>query len=235
MPTYTSRPWELDESSDQTMQEAFDKANDNFELLSQGSVLDTGFITAWWGTLANIPSGWALCDGANGTPDLRNRFIVGAGDSHTQGDTGGSKDAVVVSHTHTSNTGTSGSHSHGGNTNNTGGHSHNGNTSNTGGHRHVSPDRIFTGLADSLYGSFSTGNGNRPSYSNNTNFSIPWTSNTGAHSHNINTNNTGNHSHNISTSNDGGHTHNVSVGSSGESGVDKNMPPYKALYWIMKL
>jgi microcystin-dependent protein len=38
-----------------------------------------GGIIMWSGTIANIPTGWALCNGSNGTPDLRSRFIVGAG------------------------------------------------------------------------------------------------------------------------------------------------------------
>lgn len=41
----------------------------------------TGAIMMWGGTFDNIPNGWALCDGQNGTPDLRARFIVGAGQS----------------------------------------------------------------------------------------------------------------------------------------------------------
>lgn len=50
---------------------------------------------------AGIPSGWALCDGQAGRPDLRNRFVVGSGSSYSIGNTGGSADAIVVSHTHT--------------------------------------------------------------------------------------------------------------------------------------
>jgi microcystin-dependent protein len=38
-----------------------------------------GIIQMWSGTISTIPSGWSLCNGSNGTPDLRNRFIVGAG------------------------------------------------------------------------------------------------------------------------------------------------------------
>lgn len=38
----------------------------------------TGIITAWYGLLASIPSGWVICDGASGTPDLRNMFVIGA-------------------------------------------------------------------------------------------------------------------------------------------------------------
>jgi hypothetical protein len=55
----------------------------------------------WSGSIASIPSGWLICDGTSGTPDLRNRFIVGAGSTYAVAATGGSADAVVVSHTHT--------------------------------------------------------------------------------------------------------------------------------------
>ena len=41
--------------------------------------IPTGVIVMWSGSVASIPSGWTLCDGSNGTPDLRNRFIAGAG------------------------------------------------------------------------------------------------------------------------------------------------------------
>jgi hypothetical protein len=71
----------------------------------------TGMILMWSGTIATIPSGFLLCNGSSGTPDLRNRFIIGAfsDDSGTakttvtgtSTQTGGSKDAIVVSHTHT--------------------------------------------------------------------------------------------------------------------------------------
>jgi microcystin-dependent protein len=61
----------------------------------------TGGIILWSGSVASIPSGWALCNGSNGTPDLRNRFVVGAGSTYAVDATGGSADAIVVSHTHT--------------------------------------------------------------------------------------------------------------------------------------
>jgi hypothetical protein len=76
-----------------------------------GNAFVAGMIMMWSGTIATIPSGWLLCNGSSGTPDLRDRFIVGATSddagvaktnitgSLTQ--TGGSKDAIVVSHTHT--------------------------------------------------------------------------------------------------------------------------------------
>ncbi|MEW6491438.1 MAG: hypothetical protein AB1589_02645 [Cyanobacteriota bacterium] len=46
---------------------------------SKGSPLPCGTILMWSGRSDNIPDGWALCDGNNSTPDLRSRFIVGAG------------------------------------------------------------------------------------------------------------------------------------------------------------
>lgn len=48
-----------------------------------------GMIVMWSGSAASIPAGWSLCDGTNGTPDLRDRFIVGAGMSYAVGATGG--------------------------------------------------------------------------------------------------------------------------------------------------
>jgi hypothetical protein len=76
-----------------------------------GNTFVAGMIMMWSGTIATIPSGWFLCNGSNSTPDLRNRFIIGAfsDDSGTAKttvtgsatQTGGTKDAIVVSHTHT--------------------------------------------------------------------------------------------------------------------------------------
>jgi len=61
----------------------------------------TGAILLWSGSTGSIPATWYLCDGTNGTPDLRNSFIVGAGSTYAVNATGGTADAVVVSHTHT--------------------------------------------------------------------------------------------------------------------------------------
>jgi microcystin-dependent protein len=66
----------------------------------------------WSGSIGSIPSGWFLCNGLNGTPDLRDRFVVGAGSTYAVGATGGSANAVVVSHTHTFAGNALGSHSH---------------------------------------------------------------------------------------------------------------------------
>lgn len=88
--------------------------------LAHGAHVPTGGIIMWSGATNTIPLGWQLCDGANGTPDLRNRFIVGAGGSYNLGDTGGASSVALTtaqlpSHEHSSGTlttGSSGSHEH---------------------------------------------------------------------------------------------------------------------------
>lgn len=72
---------------------------------SGGDIIPKGGIIMWSGEARNIPSGWALCDGGNGTPDLRGRFIVGAGDSYSPGDKGGEEKHKLIpgempAHTH---------------------------------------------------------------------------------------------------------------------------------------
>jgi microcystin-dependent protein len=80
---------------------------------ASGGAFVTGMILLWSGSIASIPSGWALCNGTSGTPDLRDRFVVGAGNTYAVGATGGSTtrsliEANLPSHTHTfSGTGTS--------------------------------------------------------------------------------------------------------------------------------
>ena len=63
----------------------------------------SGMIMLWSGSEASIPAGWLLCDGTSSTPNLQDRFVVGAGNTYAVGATGGSADAVVVSHTHSIN------------------------------------------------------------------------------------------------------------------------------------
>lgn len=65
--------------------------------LAHGHELPPKSILIWHGTIATIPDGFALCDGNNGTPDLTDRFVVGAGDTYDPGDTGG-----AATHTHDS-------------------------------------------------------------------------------------------------------------------------------------
>ena len=85
-----------------------------------GGTIPVGGIIMWSGTIAAISSldGWELCDGSNGTPDLRDRFVIGAttdGSDNTfpglsVDESGGSADAVVVEHNHSI---TQTDHSHG--------------------------------------------------------------------------------------------------------------------------
>lgn len=68
--------------------------------VTQNAILK-GMIVMWSGSVETIPAGYALCDGTNDTPDLRDRFVVGASSTYAVDATGGSKDAVAVSHSHT--------------------------------------------------------------------------------------------------------------------------------------
>jgi len=51
--------------------------------------IPTGVICMWSGLLANVPSGWSLCDGSSGTPDLRSKFILSVDASENPGAIGG--------------------------------------------------------------------------------------------------------------------------------------------------
>ena len=78
---------------------------------STSSPFTAGMILIWSGSIGSIPSGWVLCNGTNGTPDLRDRFVIAAGATYAVGATGGSADSIVVTHTHTA-TVTDPGHSH---------------------------------------------------------------------------------------------------------------------------
>ena len=88
--------------------------NPSTNTLKVGNIVDssgnasafvTGMIILWYGDTSNIPGGWVLCNGQNGTPDLRDRFVIGAGNNFNPGDTGGSNsvtlsEANLPSHRH---------------------------------------------------------------------------------------------------------------------------------------
>jgi hypothetical protein len=85
------------------------------------TVFPRGMIMMWNSTAASIPQGFQLCDGSNGTPDLRGQFVVGAGGTYTPGNTGGSGTVTLSisnlpGHTHSFTgsgvTGAGGAHSH---------------------------------------------------------------------------------------------------------------------------
>ena len=187
-------------------------------LNANGNVIDSGFagnstvpaggIIMWSGLISAIPTGWSLCDGTDGTPDLRNRFVVGAGDEYDRNDVGGEKsvqltESELPSHNHTMES--AGSHNHGGSTSVDGFHDHD----------------LITGRNDSTSDHASgsrkghVGNG----YSARFNEGSSWIGGAGNHSHTINS--------------DGDHTH--TINNAGGDNAHENRPPYFALAYIMKL
>jgi len=103
----------------------------------------SGGIILWSGAVVDVPSGYVLCDGSNGTPDLRNRFIVGAGDTYAVAASGGT---ASQSHTFTAD-----GHDHG--------------TSIIGGSQVVTPDPDGAVEIASVFVTGTTDNSdNRPPY-----------------------------------------------------------------------
>ena len=83
------------------------------------NAIPVGGIIMWSGTVATIPANWALCNGSNGTPDLRDKFIIGAGSTYEPAATGGAATKTLAienlpahTHTWTGTTASGGSHSH---------------------------------------------------------------------------------------------------------------------------
>jgi len=76
--------------------------------------IPTNIIIIWSGAISEIPNGWFLCNGSNGTPNLQDRFIVGGGNLYSLDNTGGTSAGTLLSHTHVPTGSISGtlSHSH---------------------------------------------------------------------------------------------------------------------------
>lgn len=70
------------------------------------TVFAVGMVMMWYGALINVPANWQACDGTNGTPDLRDKFVIGAGSAYSLNATGGATAA-------SGNTGVGGDHDHG--------------------------------------------------------------------------------------------------------------------------
>jgi hypothetical protein len=185
------------------------------------SPFPVGGIIMWSGSIATIPSGWTLCNGtevprADGSgvitpPDLRDRFVVGAGTAYAVDATGGAITAT---------TSAAGAHSHGGATGGTAitsaqmpSHQHNGTTSTVGDHAHSIGPVLVSGVGFGFSGSQGV-SGTTSS-----------TNGAGAHNHSFTTDAAGGgqaHTHTITT--DGNHAHTVDTRS-----------PYYALAFIMKV
>lgn len=172
-------------------------------------------VIAFAGTILQIPNEYALCNGANGTPDLRDRFIVGAGSDYNVGDFGGenSKDS-----------GEAGGHSHILSLN--GGHSHSltiyNHTLSVGempihGHGTNYSFALPTGGSTADAGEMNYGIN-----SDNRRITISNAGGGGPHNHGGAVGSVVDHSHIASSVSD--HTHSIDV-----------RPPYYALAWIMKL
>ncbi|HEY4252306.1 MAG TPA: hypothetical protein VGM87_13930 [Roseomonas sp.] len=181
-------------------------------------LVPAGLIAMWKGAENVVPTGWALCDGTNGTPNLRDKFISAAGPTRAAGSSSGANSA-------TANTTAVGAHSHGGGTGATGlteaqmpSHQHGGATDAQGFHDHALP------LSVAAYG-LAGGNGGLTALTG-LNGSIR-TEGSGNHAHGIVTDFRGSgqgHAHSIAA--DGGHAHSVTVAT---------VPIYFALAFIMKL
>jgi microcystin-dependent protein len=71
-----------------------------------GTTIPAGMISLWYGSIGSVPTGWYLCDGSNGTPDLRDKFIIAAGSTYSVGATGGTANVTLTTnelpaHSHT--------------------------------------------------------------------------------------------------------------------------------------
>jgi hypothetical protein len=168
--------------------------------------MPTGFIGMWSGSIATIPTGWLLCNGTNGTPDLRDRFIVGAGSTYAVAATGGSANAVVVTHNHGGTTSAEGSHSH-----------------------------TFSGNTGGQSANHTHSMGYYMDDSNGNNGYLGIVDGDNAQSSDYQTGGTSNdHSHGFSGTTSAGSSHSHTITSDGVSGTNQNLPPYYALAYIMK-
>ena len=211
--------------------------------------IPVGGIIMWSGSIATIPPGWWLCDGTVGTPDLRDRFLVGAGNTYSPGNTGG-----AASHTLTTAQLPSHAHAQGGSAVSNGSHTHsltNGSAASNGAHTHtLSGDTGNNTVANGSMGIWGTaGNTSGTNYLRTNNDSPGGASNPTstvtvrmpAHSHPLSGSaaSNGAHTHTLSgnTSDTGAHTHTLSgnTANAGSGSAHENRPPYYALAFIMKL
>lgn len=169
------------------------------------SPVAAGIIAMWSGAVGAVPSGWVLCNGSNGTPDLRDRFIVGAGSTYSVGNTGGAaqvtlNESQIPGHTHgisaTGSVDSAGSHTH---------------TLTDPGHNHT--------VLQPIPGSTSASSGSLTGQGTSTTTGTATTGITMAAA--------GAHTHNVTVS--------AAAATTGGGGAHENRPPYYALAYIMKV
>jgi hypothetical protein len=190
----------------------------------------TGMVVMWSGAADNIPPGWALCNGSNGTPDLRGRFVIGAGGAYNPWSTGGGS---IPSHDHGAGTleaTSAGSHSHSASTNSTGAHTHSvsGAAEYAGGHTH----NWLSGTIGNSPLSLASDHrryGNEESWHETT-----WS---GEHTHSVSgtAESAGRHSHTVTVNSGGAHTHTISGSTAAAGSGSEVIAKYYALCFIMKL
>jgi len=172
-------------------------------------LLPAGVIVMWSGSVNSVPSGWTLCDGNNGTPNLTDRFIVGAGNSYSSGDAGGS--------------GTSGGSPQNVSTSSNGGHNHSASIGTGGSHSHTINVDDYTLSNEQMPR-------HRHSYLLGRSFGADINANTGFQGNSLS------HKHGASASTHNGHNHSVSINFAADHTHTIDIrPEYYALAYIMKL
>lgn len=91
------------------------EVNTNFDdcINAVNAAMPSGMIVIWSGAVAAIPSGFYLCNGSNSTPDLRGKFVIGAGGSYAVADNGGEATHTLTSDEMPSHTHVQNAHNHG--------------------------------------------------------------------------------------------------------------------------
>ena len=186
--------------------------------LANFSAIPIGCIVMWAGTIATIPSGWRLCDGTNSTPDLRDKFVIGARtDSSSKAQTtvtgvntftGGTKDAQIVAHSHSATSSASSTVSV------------SSETDSWSGQIRASDSGLYANS-----GVFTNAGGNGDTFDDNFN------SSENTENRNVNISHTYTHTHSIGVTT----SVTTTVSSEGTSGTNSNLPPYYSLAFIMKI
>ena len=169
--------------------------------------IPSGVILLWSGASNNIPSGWVLCNGSNSTPDLRDRFVVGAASGYAVGAQGGATSVTL-------STSQLPSHTHGD------GSLAASTVSITGNVTKISECYNVAGGATGVFTKYNTGNSPVTGSSSNSptaGFSMD-----------------ASHDHTVSSSGTSGNPSDRGTDTQGSSSTNANLPPYYALCYIMK-